>query len=48
MIDYKIIKYCILCRKRFVVRKGESKIRYCEECQKKLDKEREKQTREEK
>lgn len=37
MVDYKIIKYCILCKKRFVVMKGQSRIRHCEECQKSID-----------
>lgn len=36
--EYKIIKYCPVCKKRFVVNKGESKIRYCEECQKRYEK----------
>lgn len=36
MVNYKIIKYCIICRKRFVVNKGESKKRYCEDCVKKM------------
>ena len=39
MVDYKIIKYCRLCRKRFVVNKGESKKNYCDDCQLKIDKE---------
>jgi len=39
MVDYKIIKYCKLCNKRFVVNKGESKKKYCEDCQLKVDKE---------
>jgi ribosomal protein L37AE/L43A len=33
MVDYKIIKYCRLCKTRFVVNKGESKIHYCKKCQ---------------
>lgn len=37
MVDYKIVKYCRMCKKRFVVRKGESKINYCEECQSKFN-----------
>jgi len=39
MADYKIVKYCRLCKKRFVVNKGESKKRYCDDCQLKIDKE---------
>jgi hypothetical protein len=37
MIDYKIIKYCRFCKKKFIVRKGESKRIYCDECQEKID-----------
>jgi len=47
MIDYKIIKYCRICRKRYVVMKGEAKKIFCVECQKKLDKERSKSRRKE-
>ena len=39
MIEYKIIKYCRRCRKRFVVNKGESKKNYCDPCQKIIEKE---------
>ena len=39
MADYRIIKYCRLCKKRFVVNKGESKKNYCDDCQLKMDKE---------
>ena len=42
MIDYKIVKYCRLCRKRFVVARGKVRIIYCTECQKKVLSEREK------
>jgi uncharacterized Fe-S radical SAM superfamily protein PflX len=38
MVDYRIVKYCRLCKKRFVVDKSENKKNYCDECQKKLDK----------
>ena len=37
MVDYNIIKYCRLCKIRFVVNKSESKNNYCDDCQKKLD-----------
>jgi len=37
MAEYKIVKYCRMCRKRFVVNKGQSKIYYCEECQNKVN-----------
>jgi len=32
MVDYKIVKYCRLCRKRYVISKGEFKKVYCDEC----------------
>ena len=38
MAEYNIVKYCRLCKKRYVVTKGESKKNYCDECQKKIDK----------
>lgn len=38
MNNYKIVKYCGLCKKRFVVNKGESREIYCEKCRKRLDK----------
>jgi len=41
MVDYKIVKYCKMCKKRFVVNKGEQRKYYCDICQKKYDKWRE-------
>ena len=38
MIDYKIVKYCIICKKRYVVQKGDSRRIYCDECTAKLAK----------
>ncbi|MFC1768611.1 hypothetical protein ACFLZX_02510 [Nanoarchaeota archaeon] len=38
MVDYKIVKNCMWCRKRFVVSKGEAKRYYCDECQIKVNK----------
>lgn len=32
-IDYKILKNCMRCKKRFSVKKGQSKIQFCTECQ---------------
>ncbi|MDD5086968.1 MAG: hypothetical protein PHV16_04410 [Candidatus Nanoarchaeia archaeon] len=43
MVEYRIVKYCRLCKKRFLVNKGESKKNYCDECQLRLEKEREKE-----
>lgn len=38
MADYKIVKYCKICKKRFVVNKNESKQYYCDDCQSKVNK----------
>lgn len=38
MAEYKIVKYCRLCKKRFIVNRGESKMYYCDDCQSKVDK----------
>lgn len=37
MVNYKILKNCLLCKKRFSVMKGENRVRYCPECQIKVD-----------
>jgi len=37
MPEYQIVKHCRLCKERFVVGKGESKIYYCKKCQAKVD-----------
>jgi hypothetical protein len=36
-IDYKIIKYCINCKQRFVVKKGQSLVRYCDDCKNNME-----------
>ncbi len=36
MVNYIIVKYCTLCKVRFVVEKGESRKYYCDKCQKKV------------
>ncbi len=36
MADYNLVKYCRLCRIRFVVNKSESKKNYCDDCQLKM------------
>ncbi len=33
MVDYKIVKYCRACKKRFVVNRDESKLNFCVKCQ---------------
>lgn len=39
MVDYNIVKYCKLCKKRFVLRKGDVNKNYCDTCQQKIDNE---------
>ena len=39
MVDYRIVKFCRMCKVRYVVDKSESKKNYCDKCQKKMDKE---------
>ena len=43
MVDYKIVKFCRLCKVRYVVPKSESKKNYCDACQIKMDSYREAQ-----
>ena len=38
MADYKRVKYCMLCKTRFVLNKGDSNKYYCDNCQQKVDK----------
>ena len=37
MVEYKIVKYCRLCRKRMVVPKGEARKNYCDACIKRMN-----------
>ncbi len=32
MVDYKLVKYCNMCKKKFVVPKSESKRWLCDDC----------------
>ena len=41
MVEYNIVKYCRLCKKRFVVNRGESKKNLCNDCQLEIDNEQE-------
>ena len=34
MAEYRIVKYCGNCRKKFVVDKSESRRYFCDECEK--------------
>ncbi|MFH1590790.1 MAG: hypothetical protein ABIC95_02585 [archaeon] len=40
-MGYQIVKYCLRCRKRFLVKSGNSKLRYCPDCEGIVIKERE-------
>ncbi len=42
-INYRIVKYCRLCKKRYLVNKGEVKKVYCEGCFDKMFKNRKKE-----
>lgn len=46
MVDYNIVKFCRLCKTRFVVPKKMAKKYYCDKCQVKIDKQREKELQE--
>lgn len=37
MVDYRIVKYCRLCKTRFVVPKSKAKVVYCEKCQRRIE-----------
>jgi len=39
MADYNIVKYCGLCKKRFVVNKKDARKYFCDVCQVKINKE---------
>ncbi|MFH1827651.1 MAG: hypothetical protein ABH824_00145 [Nanoarchaeota archaeon] len=39
MAEYKLVKYCRLCKKRFVVDKSEKRKNYCDTCQAKFSNE---------
>ena len=36
MVNYKIVKYCRICKTRFVVMRDKSKVHLCEACLKRL------------
>ena len=38
MSDYRIVKYCRMCKKRYLVNKGESRKNYCDDCEIRLTK----------
>ena len=40
MVEYNIVKFCGLCRERFVVKKAEARRYFCDKCQAKVNKER--------
>ncbi|MGM5481681.1 MAG: hypothetical protein ACQESE_04715 [Nanobdellota archaeon] len=41
MVEYNVVKYCSLCSKRFVVGKRDARKMYCDDCQKKVDEQKE-------
>ena len=47
MADYKIVKKCRLCEKRFVVGKDKARYIYCEACQQRIQDGRKKEEEEE-
>jgi len=39
MIEYTLVKYCRLCKKRFLISRTDKKENYCKDCLKKFAKE---------
>jgi hypothetical protein len=37
MVEYNIVKYCRLCKKRIVVKKADARKNYCDKCQAKVN-----------
>ena len=35
-MDYKLVKHCPFCKKRFLVDRKKTRTTYCEQCQKKF------------
>jgi hypothetical protein len=46
MVEYRIVKYCRLCKKRFVVPKAKAKVVYCEHCQERIEQSEQKEEKE--
>ncbi|MDP2908735.1 MAG: hypothetical protein Q8N77_02920 [Nanoarchaeota archaeon] len=40
VVEYNTVKYCRLCKKRFVVTKNDKWKYYCDDCQAKINKKR--------
>ena len=38
MVGYRIVQYCKLCKKRYIIEKGEKKSYYCEACKERMRK----------
>ena len=47
MANYRIVKYCRLCKGRFIVEKKDSRINYCVKCTEKMQKEQENKDKDE-
>lgn len=43
MVGYRMVKYCRLCKTRFLINQGEKNQNYCDSCIKKFRKEEEKE-----
>ena len=41
MVEYKLVKYCIRCKVRFTLNRGEPKRNYCVTCKENIARERE-------
>jgi hypothetical protein len=37
MVEYNVVKYCRMCKKRFLVGKSEARKNFCDACQKIYD-----------
>ncbi len=44
-MDYKLVKHCRYCKKRFLADRGQSRRIYCNPCEKKVAKLREKENK---
>lgn len=47
MVEYRVVKYCRKCNKRYLVNKGEGRKIFCEDCFRKILKQKAKEEKEE-
>ena len=45
MVGYRLVKYCRLCKQRFLINQGERIQNYCPDCVKRFEKEAKKNER---